>query len=188
MAENVEIKRRDKTVVTEALRIERANARRDTAKQKTRGEVSGGGIKPYRQKGTGRARQGSIRAAQWVGGGRSKNTSLENHHRKINRKVRRKALATVLEWKKANAKVVVDAFQFDAPSTKKFVELLKTKEVAGKTLFVYNANDAIENAVKSARNLANVKTLHVDSINIQDLLNTEWLLVSPEVAERLNLN
>lgn len=190
MAESktVEIKKRDRNLVKEALRIERANGRRDTAKQKTRGEVSGGGVKPYKQKGTGRARQGSIRAVQWVGGGRAKNTVLENHHRKINKKARQKAMAAVLEWKKGNGKVMVDALQFDVPSTKQFLSFLSGKDLAGKVLFLYNSDDSLATAVKSARNIEKVKVLHVDAINMQDLLNTEWLLTVPAVAEQLNLN
>jgi len=178
---------KEKRLVAEVLRIERANARRDTAKQKSRSEVRGGGAKPWRQKGTGRSRQGSIRSVQWVGGGRAFNTTLENHHRKINKKARRRALQSVLELKTESGRVLVDKLQYDAPSTKTFVKFLEEKEATGKVLFLHDGSEDVRNAVKSARNIKNVTVLHADSINLHSLLNAEWLVTVPVVAERLNL-
>lgn len=181
------MKGREKKLVSEALRIERANARRDTAKQKSRAEVSGGGAKPWRQKGTGRARQGSIRAIQWRGGGRAFGTTLENHHRKINRKARRQALAAVVNLKKESGMVIVDTFSYETPSTKTFRKFLEEKGVNGKALLVHDGGEGTANAVKSARNLPGVQVLHVDSINLHSLLKAEWLLATAEAARRLNL-
>lgn len=182
------IKDREQKLIAESLRIERANMRRDTAKAKTRSEVSGGGAKPWRQKGTGRARQGSIRAVQWRGGGRAVGTSLRNHHRKINKKVRRKAMVTILEWKKDNERVILDSFAFDAPSTKQFRSFLDEKKAEGKVLFIYNSDEALENAIKSARNLPNVTMVHADKINMQALLHTDWLVTTPAIAEQFTLS
>lgn len=186
MAEK-KIRDREQKIIAEALRVERANMRRDTARAKTRSEVRGGGAKPWRQKGTGRARQGSIRAVQWRGGGRAVGTALRNHHRKINKKVRRQALESVLEWKKDTERIVLDALSFDAPSTKQFRTFLEGRNMDGKVLFVYNSGDELENAVKSARNLPNVVMIHADKMNLQALLQTDWLVTTPAIAEQLNL-
>ena len=187
MAETTEkkIRNREKSLIAEALRVEQANARCDTAKQKTRGDVSGGGKKPWRQKGTGRARQGSTRAPHWVGGGRAFNTTLENHHLKMNKKTRRNALIMLLQWKKENGRIVVDALEFDSPSTKQFKQFVADKNLVGKVLLLHSG--ASDNAVKSARNLPNVTIIHADSLNIQILLETEWLVTVPDVAGRLNI-
>jgi large subunit ribosomal protein L4 len=177
-----------KGLVVEALRIERSNARRGTAKQKSRAEVSGGGAKPWRQKGTGRARQGTIRAVQWRGGGRAFGTALENYDLKMNKKARKAALENMLQWKVGEGRVLVSEFKFDEPSTKKFAKLLEEKQIEGKVLFIYESGDEMKNAVKSARNLQKVKCLYAGRLNIGDLLDCDWLLVSPATAERLKLN
>jgi len=180
----VKIKKR---LVAEALRVEQANARRGTAKQKNKSEVRGGGVKPWRQKGTGRARQGSIRSVQWRGGGRAFGDALENYSLKMNKKARKAAVESVLQWKLAEGRVVVAELAFDEPSTKKFRAYIEEKEMTGKVLYMYEG-DATGNVVKSARNLRGVKCLHADRLNIKDLLNHEWLLISPATAERLKLN
>ncbi len=180
-------KRVNKQVIVEALRIERANGRRSTAKQKSRSEVSGGGVKPWRQKGTGRARQGSIRAVQWRGGGRAFGNTLENYSLKINKKVRKAALASVIEMKVAEGRVVICDLKIEEPSTKKFKAFLEEKKMESKVLFVYDGGEESKNLLKSARNLQGVKCLHSDKLNIKDLLDNEWLLVGPQTAERLNL-
>lgn len=177
-----------KALVAEALRIEQANTRRGTAKQKSRAEVSGGGAKPWRQKGTGRARQGSIRAVQWKGGGRAFGSALENYSLKMNKKARRAALENVLQWKLGEGRVFVGEFIYAEPSTKEFRKMLEEKEIGGKALLLYESEEATRNAVKSARNLPQVKCLHVDRLNIKDLLDYEWLLVTQSTAERLKLN
>ena len=181
------MKDKQKKLIVEALRIESANRRRDTAKQKSRSEVRGGGSKPWRQKGTGRSRQGSIRAVQWTGGGSAFNTTIENHHRKMNRKARRLALQNVLEMKAQEGKVLVESLEYSEPSTKSFAGLIKEKGMEGKILFLHDGADNLENALKSARNIKNVNILHADAINLHALMNSEWLLTVPSVAERLNL-
>ena len=180
-------KKINKQLIVEALRIESANARRGTAKQKNRSEVRGGGATPWKQKGTGRARQGSIRAVQWRGGGRAFGDALENYHLKMNKKARRAALESVLQLKLAEGRVVVAELKFDEPSTKKFREFIEEKKMPGKVLFVYESGEEAANALKSARNLQGVKCLHADKLNIKDLLDNEWLLLGPATAERLNL-
>ncbi|MFA6451748.1 MAG: 50S ribosomal protein L4 [bacterium] len=181
------VTRLKKGLIVEALRIEQANTRRGTAKQKNRAEVSGGGVKPWRQKGTGRARQGSIRAVQWRGGGRAFGDALENYSLKMNKKARKAAVESVLQWKLAEGRIVVAELAFDEPSTKKFRAFLDDKEMTGKVLYMYEG-DGTANVIKSARNLQGVKCIHADRLNIKDLLDREWLLVSPATAERLKIN
>ncbi len=187
MSEEKSKTKMNRRLIAEALRIEQGNARSDTKKMKTRGEVRGGGKKPFKQKGGGRARQGSIRAVQWVGGGRAFGSSAANHDRKINKKARHAALQSVIEWKQAEGRVIVDELKFDAPSTKKFVELLKSKGIEGKVLFIYESGEAMENAVKSARNLPKTTCLNSAIINLKDLLDCEWVLMAPETAARLKI-
>jgi large subunit ribosomal protein L4 len=177
-----------KGLVADALRIEQSNTRRGTAKQKSRAEVSGGGAKPWRQKGTGRARQGSSRAIQWRGGGRAWGSTLENYSLKMNKKARRAALDNVLQWKLGEGRVMIGEFNYPEPSTKEFKKMLEEKEIGGKALFLYESEDSTRNAMKSARNLPQVKCIHVDRLNIKDLLDYEWLLVTQSTAERLKLN
>ncbi len=187
MSGEVKINGRTKQIIVEALRIERCNGRRDTVKQKGRGEVSGGGSKPWRQKGTGRARQGSTRAPHWVGGGRAFGSAIENHGRKINKKVRRQAVKSVIDWKIESGKVVIGTLPIDKPSTKSFRNYLAEKGVAGKVLFIYNSEPASQKMKLSARNLPNVATVHSDAINIEGLINCEWIVTTPEIAEKLNI-
>jgi len=177
-----------KDLIVEALWAEGTKGRHSIAKQKSRAEVRGGGAKPYSQKGTGRARQGSIRAIQWVGGGRAFGTSLRNHKRQINRKVRRAAMENLLEWKQAEGKLLINELKLEKPSTKTFVKYLDDNGVAGKVLFLYDSEEGTVNIVKSARNIKKVKCLHVDRINIKDLLDYEWLVMVPAIAEYLKLN
>ncbi len=176
----------NKDIVLEALMYQQGGMRRGTAKMKTRSEVSGGGAKPWRQKGTGRARQGSTRAVQWVGGGRAFGSSQRSYVVKMNKKARAAALRTLLLAKKAEGKLFIDALACEEPSTKKFASFLSEKEITGKVLFLYSA-DTDRNAVKSARNLPFVKMLHFDRINVKDLLNNDWLLVSAADEAKLRL-
>jgi len=176
----------NKDVVLEALRYQQNNMRSGTAKMKTRSDVSGGGAKPWRQKGTGRARQGSTRAVQWVGGGRAFGSSQRSYSLKMNKKARAAALRQLLTAMKEEGKLLVEALSYSEPSTKQFASFLKDKEVTGKVLFLYSS-ETDKNAVKSARNIPEVTILHFDRINVKDLLNNDWLLVSAADEAKLRL-
>lgn len=169
-------------LVAQAVHFQMSGKRRGTAKTKKRDEVRGGGAKPWRQKGTGRARQGSIRSPQWVGGGRAFGSSARNYRVKMNRKARRKAMASLLYEIKENGRLVVEALEFDAPSTKKFAEFLEEKNLDGRVLLLYGEGYG-KNVVLSARNIPRVKCLNAGCVNFRDLLNADWLLVSPGGAE-----
>lgn len=171
-------------VILEVLRAQNAGARRDTGVQKGRSQVSGGGKKPYRQKGTGRARQGTIRATQWRGGSKWFGQQFKNHTVKVNKKVRKAALRDVLKIFQANSRIVTAFPSIDKPSTKQFVAYLESNGVAGKTLFIYNAGVS-EAVLKSARNLVYVECLHEDSIHLQALLKAEWVIIAAGTLERM---
>ena len=145
-----------------------ANKRQGTQKAKTRSEVSGGGRKPWRQKGTGHARQGSTRAPQWTGGGVVFAPVPRDYTIRLNKKERRAALRIALTSRVNDNKfVVVDELKFDAIKTKNFVNVMKNLKVA-KALVVLDSND--QNVILSARNVENVKTAQVNTINVYDIL------------------
>ena len=164
--------------VFDAIMVARSNSRQATAKTKKRDEVRGGGKKPFRQKGTGRARQGSSREPQMVGGGVVFGpTGIQNFKIKQNRKAARLALKSVLSEKvNEKALVVVDEFNFDAPKTKDFVKVLDAVNAGGKVLFVATEED--DATVLSARNLQYVKIVYPQGINVYDIVNVDTLLVS----------
>lgn len=161
-----------------------ANCRLGTANTKDRGDVRGGGRKPWRQKHTGRARQGSIRSPLWVGGGVAHGPHPRDYHQKVNKKVRRLALRSALSLKvKEENLLVVDRIDIEAPKTKKMVAFLE--KVAGTRkplLLLHETNKAI---YKSADNIPGVQVLHVDSVNVYDLLNHDRLIVTPEAVRVL---
>ena len=164
--------------VFDAIMVTRSNSRQATAKTKKRDEVSGGGKKPFRQKGTGRARQGSSRAPQMVGGGVVFGpTGIQNFKIKQNRKAARLALKSVLS-EKVNDKglVVVDEFNFEVAKTKEFVKVLDAVKAGDKVLFVATEED--EATILSARNLPFVKIVYPQGINVYDIVNVDTLLVS----------
>ena len=153
-----------------------ANNRQGTQKAKTRSEVSGGGKKPWRQKGTGHARQGSTRAPQWKGGGVVFAPVPRDYSFKMNKKEKRAALKSALTSKVQENKVVVlDELKLDAIKTKSMVNVLKNVN-ADKALVVLNEND--ENVVMSARNIADVKTALINTINVYDVLKYNTLVLS----------
>ncbi|MDR2529782.1 MAG: 50S ribosomal protein L4 [Synergistaceae bacterium] len=160
-----------------------ANCRQGTHSAKTRGEVSGGGKKPWKQKHTGRARQGSTRSPIWTHGGVAHGPKPRDYHQKVNKKVRRLAMLSALSMKvRDELLMVVKGFELDKPSTKAvkgFMEVVR----AEKALVVYHA--ANKNVVRSVRNIPNAKVLNVASINVYDLLNCKTLIVTPEVVARL---
>ena len=150
-------------------------SRQGTAKVKTRSEVSGGGRKPWKQKGTGRARQGSIRAAQWRKGGIVFGPTPRDYSFKINRKERVLALKSALVSKLNEKKLmVIDNLKLDNFKTKTGVELLNNLKLDGKVLFV--ASEEAENLYMATRNLNNVLVLFPDEINVYDILNADYIV------------
>ena len=163
--------------VFDAIMVARSNSRQATAKTKKRNEVSGGGKKPFRQKGTGRARQGSSREPQMVGGGVVFGpTGIQNFKIKQNRKAARLALKSVLTEKVNNGLIVVDEFNFQEAKTKEFVKVLDNVKAGEKILFVATEED--EATILSARNLQYVKIVYPQGINVYDIANVDTLLVS----------
>ena len=160
-----------------------ANNRQGTQKAKTRSEVSGGGRKPWRQKGTGHARQGSTRSPQWTGGGVVFAPVPRDYSFKLNKKEKRAALKSVLTDKvQKNALIVLDELKFDEIKTKNFVNVM-TKLKAQKALVVIAEND--ENVVLSARNAADANTTLVNSINVYDVLNAKTLVLTKDAVAKI---
>jgi large subunit ribosomal protein L4 len=160
-----------------------ANCRQGTHSTKTRGDVSGGGKKPWKQKHTGRARQGSTRSPIWVHGGVAHGPKPRDYHQKVNKKVRRTAILSALSMKVRDEMfTVVNEFKLEKPSTKA-VKSFMTAVNAEKALVLFHAGG--ENVVRSARNIPGTKVMNVASINVYDLLNSKTLIVTPEVVARL---
>ncbi len=166
----------NENLVHKAVVLQLANKRQGTQKAKTRSEVSGGGRKPWRQKGTGHARQGSIRAPQWKGGGMVFAPVPRDYSFKMNKREKQIALFSALSSKLADKKlVVVDEFAFDAPKTKSFVNAMNNLKVS-KAFVVIEDNNA--NVVLSARNIPGVKTAQANEINVYDILKYDTLVVT----------
>ena len=163
-------------LVHQAVVLQLADNRQGTQKAKTRSEVSGGGRKPWRQKGTGHARQGSTRAPQWTGGGVVFAPVPRDYSFKLNKKEKRAALKSVLTSKVADGKfVVVDDLKLDEIKTKKFVEVLNNLKVE-KALVVLNDMDT--NVIASAANLPTVKTAQTNELNVFDALKYDTVVVT----------
>ena len=161
----------------EAILRQRASMRQGTHAVKNRSAVRGGGKKPWRQKGTGRARQGSIRSPQWVGGGTVFGPTPRSYAYKLPRKVRRLAIKSVLSQKVLdNSLVVVDALTFEAPKTKAFAEVLNNLDVKSKVLVVLE--DDNKTAALAARNLANVTVIPAKGLNVLDVVNNDKLVIT----------
>lgn len=176
----------NKGLMHQALIRQLANARLGTHKTKTRGEVRGGGRKPWRQKGTGRARQGSIRASQWVGGGTVFGPQPRSYAKKMPRKMRIVALRSALSVKASSEQILVlDALQMQAPKTKEMVKTLNALGLEGKsTLLVMPERDlAVE---RSAHNLPKVKTLLTSNLNIRDLLGYDSVVLSMDSVAQIH--
>ena len=157
-----------------------ANNRQGTQKAKTRSEVSGGGRKPWRQKGTGHARQGSTRAPQWTGGGVVFAPVPRDYSFKMNKKEKRAALKSALTAKVEEKKfVVVDEIKFDEIKTKNFANILKNLEVSKALVVLEDGND---NAVISAKNIADVKTAAINTINVYDVLKYNTVIATKAVV------
>ena len=161
-----------------------ANQRQGTQSTKTRAEVRGGGKKPWRQKGTGRARQGSIRAPQWIKGGIALGPKPRSYKYTVNKKERRLAIRSVLSSKVLeNNLVVLDKAEMKEIKTQAMVKTLANLKVEGKTLILLPERN--ENVQKSARNIKNVKTTLVNTINVYDLLKYNKLVVTLDAVKKL---
>lgn len=160
-----------------------ANRRQGTSKTKGRSEVSGGGRKPYRQKGTGRARQGSIRAANHVGGGIIFGPTPRDYSYKLPKKMRRLAMKSALSLCSQAKMRVLDNFELGEVKTRKVVDVLKNLELAGTTLVVMPESD--QNLLMSARNIPTVKVSHVHTLNVFDLLKYDHVLFTKEAVEKV---
>lgn len=170
-------------VLNEAVLMQRASMRQGTHAVKNRSAVRGGGRKPWRQKGTGRARQGSIRSPQWVGGGVVFGPTPRSYSYKLPKKVRRLALKSALSSKvKENNIVVLESLTLEKPKTKEVVNMLEALNVEQKALIVTTKKD--ENVIRSTNNLQNVKVLTVDQVNVLDLLKHDTLILTKEAAEK----
>ena len=161
-----------------------ANQRQGTQSTKTRAEVSGGGRKPWRQKGTGRARQGSIRAPHWVGGGVALGPKPRSYNYTVNKKEKRLAIKSMLSSKVLeNELIVVEKLPLKEIKTKEMARILNNLKVEGKTVILLPQKDEI--VQKSARNIEGVKTLQVETINVYDLLKHKNLVVTEDTVKKL---
>ena len=174
-------------VIHEAVKQYLANQRQGTQSTLTRTEVRGGGRKPWRQKGTGRARQGSIRAPQWTHGGVALGPKPRSYRITMNKKAKRLALKSAFSSKVAAEEfIVVDSLAFDAPKTKKMVEVLAALNAAGKkALIVVDAkSDANDIVISSARNIEGVKTLYVNTLNVYDIIKHHVLIMTKDAVNK----
>ena len=174
----------NKQALFDAVMVQRHNTRQGTHDTKIRSEVSGGGRKPWRQKGTGRARQGSIRSPQWRGGGIVFGPTPRSYAIKLNRKVRRLALKSALSQKLLdNAIIVVENLNLEVAKTKEFIKVMANLNLNNKTLFVVSGLEAFENAFLSLRNLPNVLMVSVEGLNVYDILNCDNLVFTEAAAK-----
>lgn len=171
-------------VMHHVVKSQNAMLRQGTHATKTRGMVRGGGKKPWRQKGTGRARQGSIRSPQWVGGGTVFGPSPRNYAFRVNKKVVKLAMRSALSAKlNDNELILVDKFEFEKPSTKEAVKVLKALGVEGKVCIVIAEDDL--NTYLSFRNIPGVIVMNAQEANTYDLLDNTSLVLTEEAASRL---
>ena len=174
----------NEVVVHEVVKNHLANCRQGTQSALTRAEVSGGGKKPWRQKGTGHARQGSTRAPQWTHGGIVFAPKPRDYSYVLNKKVKRLALKSVLSAKAAEGKlVVIDAIKMDVIKTADFRKFLTAVQVEGKAVVVTPAVD--ETVVKSARNIPGVLTTPATNLNVYDIINAQYLVVDQTALAKI---
>ena len=167
----------NKQALFDMVLLQRASLRQGTHKVKNRTEVRGGGKKPWRQKGTGRARQGSIRAPQWRGGGVVFGPTPRSYKFKLNRKVRRLALKSALSTKvQDNEFMAIEGIKIEAPKTKDMVKVLENLQAPAKTLIVFDEICPI--VAKSANNIPGVKLLDAKHVNVYDILNSNKLIMT----------
>ena len=173
-----------KQAMFDMVLLQRASLRQGTHKVKNRTEVAGGGKKPWRQKGTGRARQGSIRAVQWVGGGVAFAPKPRSYNYTLPKKVRRLAMKSALTSKVQNGEMIVlDALTMDAPKTKEFATILNNVNAAKKALVVMAEKN--ENVIKSAANIPNVETALVNTINVYDILKYDSFIITTDAVKKV---
>lgn len=174
----------NKAVVHQVVKAQLANRRVGTASTKTRGEVRGGGRKPWRQKGTGRARAGSRRSPVWRGGGTVFGPHPRDYSIRLPRKVRRLAIKSVLSEKLTSSDIVVlEALSFEEPKTRRMIEVLDALNVVEKALVVTADGDI--NVVKSARNIPGVKPVRADFMNVYDLLAYDKLVITKDAVAKV---
>ena len=173
------------TVLKDALVLYLASVRQGTHSTKTRAEVSGGGRKPWRQKGTGNARQGSIRAVQWRKGGIAFGPKPRDYSKKQNKKVRRLALLSALSYKATDNEIVLlDSIKFETNKTKEMLKLLNTLELANsKVLLVIDELD--ENICLASRNLGNVLIVLPTEVNTYDVVNSDKMVITEAALKKL---
>lgn len=171
-------------VLYDAITLARNSMRQGTHETKTRSEVSGGGRKPWRQKGTGRARQGSIRAAQWYHGGVVFGPHMRSYDKKMNRKERRLALKSALAYKTINSELIIlDRIQFETGKTKEAKAFLETLNAKKNVLIVVDAID--ENMILATRNLKNVILLEANEINVYDIISADTMIITSEAIKQI---
>ena len=170
-------------VLNDAIILSMASLRQGTHKTKNRSEVSGGGRKPWRQKGTGRARQGSIRAVQWVGGGRYGTPVPRDYSKKQNRKERQLALRSALSEKVAAKELfVVENMEVTSPKTKEFLTILESLKVADKKVLLV-VKEFDENLVLASKNLQNVVLILADEVNVLDVVGTDVMVATEDAIK-----
>ncbi|MBQ9181477.1 MAG: 50S ribosomal protein L4 [Bacilli bacterium] len=171
-------------VLYDAITLTRNSLRQGTHDTKTRSEVSGGGRKPWRQKGTGRARQGSIRAAQWYHGGIVFGPHPRSYDKKMNRKERRLALKSALSYKQINKELIItESFNVESVKTKDMVSMLNTLGAKKNILIV--VEELTENLILATRNLKNVILLQVDEINTYDVIASDTMIITETAVKQL---
>ena len=174
----------NENIVHSALVNYLANQRQGTQSTKTRAEVSGGGRKPWRQKGTGRARQGSIRAPQWIKGGIALGPKPRSYSYRINKKEKQLAIRSLLSAKVLdNELTVVDKLEVEEAKTKVMAKALTDLKVEGKALIILA--DRNDNVLRSSRNIEGVKTIELNTINVFDLLNCNKLVLPLDTVKKL---
>jgi len=171
-------------VLYEVIKNQLANKRQGTQSAKTRAEVRGGGRKPWRQKGTGRARQGSTRSPQWTGGGVVFAPKPRDYSYSVPKKVKRLALKSALSSKVlSNEIIVLDELKLDQPKTKDMISILKNINSGKKALIVMDEKN--ENVVKSANNIQGVETTLVNTLNVYDILKNTSLIITKDAVKKV---
>ncbi|WP_202710084.1 50S ribosomal protein L4 [Sporosalibacterium faouarense] len=171
-------------VLYEVVKNQLANKRQGTQSAKTRSEVRGGGRKPWRQKGTGRARHGSIRSPIWTGGGITFAPKPRDYSYKLPKKVRRLGMKSALSAKvKDNSVIVLDELMLEQPKTKDIANILKNIKSGKKALIVMSEKD--ENVVKSANNIPGVQTTLVNTLNVYDILNHDSFIITKDAVKKV---
>ena len=173
----------NKAVLNDAIILTMASLRQGTHKTKNRSEVSGGGRKPWRQKGTGHARQGSIRAVQWVGGGRYGTPVPRDYSKKQNRKERQLAIKSALS-DRANEKaiIVLDKLEVKEPKTKEMLNILETLKVADKKVLLV-VKELDDNIILASRNIQNLVLILADEINVLDIVGTDVMVITEDALK-----